>query len=173
MRTVLAASLSAGVAVVMASPAAATAPPPTVPSAAAIAQYVEAVPSATGSAPIGGPGGKASALPPSVRTKVERTAGADASALLNIAQDSRYGARPAARTTTTPAGSSSKTTAHETSPPQGHPQHRSAVHAALPTGTPGPVSAAASTAGSHGFLLVVLLLILITAAAIAARVQRR
>jgi hypothetical protein len=104
-----------------------------------------------------------------VRAKVERTAGVDASALLNIAQDPRFGARPVARPK--PAAARSKTTAHET-PAQGHAQQRSA-HAALSTGTPGPVTAAAATAGSHGFLVVALLLIAITAAAVVARVQRR
>ena len=80
MRMLLAATCSAGVAVVAASPANAGAPSPTAPSEAAIAQYVEAVPSATGPVPVGEQAsiGHAAALSPAVRAKVERTAGADA-----------------------------------------------------------------------------------------------
>ena len=99
MRRLIAATCSAGVAVVVASPAIAGAPPPTVPSDAAIAQYIEAVPSATGPVPIGEPASPASgaALPTAVRAKVERTAGVDAPALLDLAQDPRFGARPESR----------------------------------------------------------------------------
>ena len=171
MRSILAASLSAGVAVVVTSPATAAAPPPTVPSDAAIAQYVEAIPSATGPAPVGGPAGKASALPPSVRTKVERTAGADAPALLAIAQDPRFGVRPAPRREAAPVETARKT------PPRRHVQHPS-THAvpqqpALSSGTPSVFSAAASTAGSGELLLVAFLLIAITGAGMAATVRRR
>ena len=99
MRRLIAATCSAGVAVVVASPAIAGAPPPTVPSDAAIAQYIEAVPSATGPVPIGEAASPASgaALPTAVRAKVERTAGVDAPALLDLAQDPRFGARPESR----------------------------------------------------------------------------
>ena len=99
MRMLRTATFAAGLAVVVASPATAGGPPPTVPSDAAIAQYVEAVPSATGPVPVGGPAttAHAAALPPAVRGNIERTAGADAPVLLHIAQDPRYGARPVAR----------------------------------------------------------------------------
>jgi len=170
MRTILAASLSAGVAVVVTSPATAAAPPPTVPFDPAIAQYIEAVPSATGPAPIGGPAAKASALRPALRAKVERLAGTDAHALLNIAQDPRFGARPLAR-----AGSRPVRT--ERQPPRGHARtgaaHTVPQQPVLSSAAPNPLAAAASTAGSGGLLVVALLLIAITAAALAARVQRR
>ena len=163
--------MSAGVAVVVTSPATAAAPPPTVPSDAAIAQYIEAVPSATGPAPVGGPAGKASALPPSVRAKVERTAGADAPALLAIAQDTRFGARPVARPKPAPAGQPTHTPklqGHARSPTA----HAVPQQAALSTGTPGPLAAAVSTAGSGELLVVALLLIAITGAGLAATVRR-
>jgi hypothetical protein len=174
IRTILAASLSAGVAFVVASPAAAAGQPPTVPSDAAIAQYIEAVPSATGAVPVGGRAAKASPLPRAVRAKVERTAGADASALLDIAQDPRFGARPV-------ASAGSQTAApptHTHRPlPRGHARARTAHtvprQPALSTATPGPLAAAASTAGSGSLLVVAVLLIAITAAGLAARVQRR
>ena len=99
MRMLIAATCSAGVAVVLASPAIAAAPPPTVPSDAAIAQYVEAVPSATGPVATGGAASPASgaALSTALRAKVERAAGADAPALLQLAQDPRFGTRPESR----------------------------------------------------------------------------
>ena len=170
MRTILAASLSAGVAVVVTSPATAAAPPPTVPFDPAIAQYIEAVPSATGPAPIGGPAAKASALRPALRAKVERLAGTDAPALLSIAQDARFGARSVAR-----AGSRPVRTERQL--PRGHARTRAAhtvpQQPVLSSAAPNPLAAAASTAGSGGLLVVALLLIAITAAALAARVQRR
>jgi len=104
-----------------------------------------------------------------VRAKVERTAGTDAPALLDITQDPRFGARPVARPKPAPAGP--KTSARTVAPPKGHAQQRPA-HTALSTKTPDAVTAAAATAGSHGFLVVVLLLIAITAAGIVARTQR-
>src|SRR5215475_3620546 len=99
MRRLIAATCSAGVAVVVASPAIAGAPPPKAPSDAAIAQYVEAVPTATGPAPVGGAASPAVAtgLETAVRAKVERTAGADAPALIQLARDPRFGARPVGR----------------------------------------------------------------------------
>ena len=99
MRRLIAATCSAGVAVVVASPAIAAAPPPAVPSDAAIAQYIEAVPSATGPVAIGeaAPPASGAALPTAVRAKVERTAGVDAPVLLDLAEDPRFGARPLSR----------------------------------------------------------------------------
>jgi hypothetical protein len=88
-----------------------------------------------------------------VRAKVVRTAGADAPALLDLAQDSRFGARPVRRTNPTRA------------------IPRQAVPASI--GTPSPLAAAASTAGSGELLLVALLLAGITAAGIAAKAARR
>ena len=166
MRMLLAATCSAGVAVVVASPATAGAPPPIAPSDAAIAQYIEAVPSATGLAPVGAPA-HATTLSPVVRAKVEQTAGADAHLLINITQDPRFGARPVARA----AGSEKRA-----KPAQGRTRTAHAVQrqpAAPPTGTPNPLAAAASTAGSGGFLVFALLLVAITAAGIAARAARR
>ena len=96
MRMLLAVTCSAGVAVVLASPATADAPSPGAPSDAAIAQYVEAVPSVSGPVPVGEPA-DATTLPPAVRAKVEQTAGADAPLLIDITADSRFGARPVAR----------------------------------------------------------------------------
>jgi hypothetical protein len=159
MRMLLAATLAAGFAVVVASPATADGPPPTLPSDAAIAQYAEAVPSARGPVPVGVPATNAHAagLPLAVRAHVERTAGADAPALLHIAQDPRFGAPPVARPKTARAKIA----------------HASSETSAGPIRTPEPVAAAVSTAGSRGLLLVALLLIAITAAGIAARVWRR
>ena len=153
----LIAACSAGVAVVVASPAIAAAPPPTVPSDAAIAQYIEAVPSATGPVPIGEAASPASsaALPTAVRAKVERTAGADAPALLQIAQDPKFGARPVRRVNPTRA------------------IPRPPVLESTGTPTPSPLAAAVSTAGSGELLLVVLMLVAITGAGIAARVRQR
>ena len=155
MRMLLAVTCSAGVAVLLASPATADAPPPGAPTDAAIAQYVEAVPSVGGPVPVGEPG-VATTLPPAVRAKVEKAAGADAPLLIDITADSRFGARPVAR------ANHAAGTAHAVPRP-----------AALPTVVPGPLAAAASTAGSGGFLLVGLLLAAITAAGIAGTVLRR
>ena len=168
IRTVLAASLSAGVAVVVTSPATAAAPPPTVPFDPAIAQYIEAVPSATGPAPIGGPAAKASALRPALRAKVERLAGTDAPALLNIAQDAQFGARPVSRAGSRPTHANRQPPRARTGAAHTVPQQP-----VLSTATPGPLAAAASTAGSGGLLVVAILLIAITAAALGSRVQRR
>ena len=172
MRTILAASLSAGVAIAVASPAiAASPPPPTVSSQAALAQYIEAVPSATGPTPVGGAAAKASTLPPAVRAKVERTAGSDATALLDIAQDSRFGVRPAA---SSGSGSTARPTQKRKPPPRGHAQVRTVPQQQiLSAATPGPFAAAASTAGSGGLLLVAGLLIAITVAGLAVKAQRR
>jgi hypothetical protein len=158
MRRLIAAACSAGVAVVAASPAIAAAPPPTVPSDSAIAQYIEAVPSATGPVPIGGAASPASsaALPTAVRAKVERTAGADAPALLQIAQDPKFGARPVRRV----------------NPTRAIPR-RPPVLESTGTPTPSPFAAATSTAGSGELLVVALMLVAITAAGIAARVRQR
>jgi len=174
MRSILAASLSAGVAFVVTSPAAAAGPPPTVPSDAAIAQYIEAVPSATGPAPVGVSAGKASALPSSVRAKVERTAGADAPALLAIAQDPRFGVRPVARPKAGPAARPTHTPKPRLRG-QGRARTAHAVpeQPALSTGTPGPLAAAASTAGSGELLVVAALLIAITATGIVATARHR
>ena len=166
MRRLIAATCSAGVAVVLASPAIAGAPPPTLPPDAAIAQYVEGVPTATGLATLGEAASPAirATLPTAVRAKVERTAGADAPALLQIAQDPRLGARPVRRPTPTPA----------VPRPRADPDRPTSRQAApAPVGTPSPLAAAASTAGSGGILLVGLLLVAITAAAVAARAARR
>ncbi len=161
MRRLCTATFAAGLALVVTSPATAKGPSPTVPSDAAIAQYVEAVPSATGPVPVGEPAttAHAAALPLAVRANVERTAGADAPVLLHIAQDPRYGARPVARSKTAQAGSETSAAGSETS--------------ARPISAPEPLAAAVSTAGSGGLLLVALLLIAITATGIAARVWRR
>jgi hypothetical protein len=158
MRRLIAAACSAGIAVVGASPAIAAAPPPKVPSDAAIAQYIEVVPSATGPVPIGEAASPASgaALPTALRAKVERTAGVDAPALLDLAQDPRFGARPVRRANPTRGGPAI--------PGQ-------AVLASM--GTPSPFAAAASTASSGGLLFVALLLAGITAAGIAAKAVRR
>ncbi len=162
MRMLLATTVAAGFPVVVASPATAGGPSPPVPSDAAIAQYVEAVPSATGPAPVGEPATTAhvAPLPRVVRSNVERTAGADAPVLIHIAQDPRYGARPVARSKT--AQTSSNKNAQAGSETSARPIH-----------TPEPLAAAVSTAGSDGLLLVALLLIAITAVSIAARVRRR
>jgi hypothetical protein len=158
MRRLIAAACSAGIAVVVASPAIAGAPPPTVPSDAAIAQYIEVVPSATGPVPIGETASSASggALPTALRAKVERTAGVDAPALLDLAQDPRFGARPESRAR------------HRDNPAPAIPRDPVLESA----GTPSPLAAAASTAGSGGLLLVALLLVAITAAGLAARARR-
>jgi len=166
MRRLIAATCSAGVAVVGASPANAGTPPPIAPSDAAIAQYVEAVPTATGLAPIGEAASPAtgSALATAVRAKVERTAGADAPSLLQLAEDPRFGARPVSRPKPTRAIPRDR-------PDPAPTTRRQAVPASI--GTPNPLAAAASTAGSGGLLLVALLLVAITAAGIAARAARR
>src|SRR5262245_52069902 len=158
MRMLIAATCSAGAAVVLASPAIAADSPPSVPSTAAIAQYIEAVPSSTGPVPIGGAASPAVSTPlaTGVRAKVERTAGADAPALLDLAQDSRFGARPVRRA----------------NPTRGAPAIPPQV-ATASIGTPSPLAAAASTAGSGELLLVALLLAGITAAGIAAKAARR
>lgn len=162
MRMLVAATLAAGFPVVAASPATAKGPSPTVPSDAAISQYIEAVPSTTGPVPVGTPATTAhvTALPRSVRVNVQRTAGADAPVLLHIAQDPRYGARPFARSKTAQASSDKSAQASSTT-------------SVRPIRTPEPLAAAVSTAGSSGFLLVALLLIAITAVSIGARVWRR
>jgi hypothetical protein len=161
MRRLRTVTFAAGLALVVASPATAKGPSPTVPSDAAIAQYIEAVPSATGPVPVGEPAttAHAEALPPAVRDNVERTAGADAPVLLHIAQDPRYGARPVARSKTTRASSNKNAQAGSRT-------------SARPIRTPEPLAAAVSTAGSGGLLLVALLLIAITAAGTAAKVRR-
>src|SRR5829696_6886221 len=96
MRWLIAATCSAGVAIAMASPAIAAPAPPTIPSDAAIAQYIEGVPSATGLVPTGKapPPGGGAALPAGLRAKVEKTAGTDAPPLLRIVQDPRFRAPP-------------------------------------------------------------------------------
>ena len=163
MRMLRTATFAVGLAVVVASPATAGGPPPTVPSDAAIAQYVEAVPSATGPVPVGASATTAhaaAALPPAVRRNVERTAGTDAPVLLHIAQDPQYGAPPAARSKTAPASPDKSAQASSTT-------------SVRPIRTPEPLAAAVSTAGSDGLLFVALLLIAITAASIAVRVRRR
>lgn len=168
MRGLIAATCSAGVAVVVASPAIAGAPPPTIPSDAAIDQYVEAVPSATGPVPIGEAASRASgaALPTAVRAKVERTAGVDAPALLHLAQDSRFGAPPS-KSRANPARAIPR---HRANPAPAIPRHPVPESTGPPV--PSPLAAAASTAGSGG-LLVAVLLVAITAAGIAARAARR
>ena len=162
MRMLRTATFAVGLAVVVAAPATAGGPPPTVPSDAAIAQYVEAVPSATGPVPVGAAEttAHAAALPPAVRGSIERTAGADAPVLLHIAQDPRYGARPVARSKAAQAGSNKTAQA-------------GAKTSARPIHTPEPLAAAVSTVGSSGLLFVAVLLIAITAVSIAARVLRR
>ncbi len=161
MRMLLAVTCSAGVAVVLASPATADAPPPGAPSDAAIAQYVEAVPSVSGPVPVG-ERAEGSTLPPAVRAKVEQTAGADAPLLIGITADSRLGARPVARANPARANPEADTAPAVPRRP-----------AALPTVVPGPLAAATSTAGSGGVLLVGLLLVAITSAGIAGTVLRR
>jgi hypothetical protein len=182
MRMLLAATCAAGVAIVVASPATARAPSPTSPSEAAIAQYVEAVPSATGPVSVGEPAstGHAAALPPAVRAKVEKTAGADAPLLLQITQDARFGNRPVTRAQGGPARSETRRRPVHT-PGPALPAHTrtSTVHVAQratvppPTRTPGPLAAAASTAGSSALLSVALLLVAVTAAAMALKIRRR
>ena len=168
MRRLIAATCSAGVAVVLASPAIAGAPPPTAPSDAAIAQYIEALPSATGPAAIGQAASPASgaALPTALRAKVERTAGADAPALLDLAQDPRFATRPESR-----AHAARAIHQHRASPAPSTPRHP--VLEATGTPTPSALAAAASTADSSGLLLIALLVVAITAVAIAARATRR
>jgi hypothetical protein len=180
MRTLLAAIC---LSVVVVSPATAGVPSPTAPSEAAIAQYLEAVPSATGLVPVGEAAstGRAALLPAAVRTKVETTAGADASVLLHIAQDTRFGDRPVARSKPAPAGSGAPAGRQMRTPEPVRPTHARTptthdaprTPSSPPAGTPGPIAAAASTAGSGGLLVVALLLVAITAAGIVARVRRR
>ena len=166
MRRIIAATCCAGVAVVVASPAIAAAPPTTIPSDAAIAQYIEAIPSATGPVAIGEPAPPASgaALPTAVRAEVERTAGVDAPALLDLAEDPRF---------VVPRQSPAN-------PARGNPGQGAKPAPASPrppvlasTGTPSPFAAAASTAGSGELLLVTLMIVAITAAGIAARLRQR
>jgi hypothetical protein len=170
LRRLRTATFVAGLALVVASPAAAHGPSPVVPSDAAIAQYVEAVPSATGPVPVGVAATTAhvAALPPAVRSNVERTAGADAPVLLHIAQDPRYGARPVARAKPAQAG---PTKGAQTSSTNG--AQASSGTSAPPIHTPEPLAAAVSTAGSGSLPLVALLLVAITAACIAGRALRR
>jgi hypothetical protein len=168
MRLLLAATCSAGVAVLSASPATAGAPSPGVPSDAAIAQYVEVVPSVSGLVPVG-ERADATTLPPAVRAKIEQTAGADAPLLIDITADSRFGARPVARANPAAGGSTKRATPAQVGTPHAVPRRP----AELATIVPGPLAAAASTAGSGGFLLVGLLLAAITAAGIAGTVLRR
>ena len=162
MRMLLAATCVAGAAVVLAPSAIAGAPSPTPPSDAAIAQYLEAVPSATGPVPVGELTAPAALLPALVRAKVERTAGADAPVLLHVAEDPKFGARPVARAKPAPAGS------------EALPRPAQAPEPVAPaTDTPNPLAAAASTADSGGILLVALLLVGVTAAGIAVKVGQR
>ena len=158
MRMLLAATCSAGVAALLASPATAAAPLPGTPSDAAIAQYVEAVPSVSGPVPVGEPA-KTTTLPPAVRAKIEQAAGDDAPLLIDITADSRFGARPVARSNPAAAGPTKPAI----------PAQVDIARAAVP----GPFSAAASTAGSGGLLLVGLLLAAITTASIAGTAARR
>ena len=173
MRRLIAATCSAGVAVVVASPALAATPPPTVPSDAAIGQYIEVVPSATGLVPTGGarPRASGAALPAAVRAKVETGAGADAPALLELAQDPRF--TPQKR----PARAAPATPRHRADPAPAPPRDPVEESAGTPlseaTRTPNPLAAAASTAGSDELLLVALMLVAITGAGIFARAARR
>src|SRR3954471_20955335 len=147
MRMLVAATCSAGIAVVVASPATAAAPSPIAPSDAAIAQYVEVVPSASGLVPVGVPA-HATMLTPFVRAKVEQTAGSDARALINITQDSRFGARPVARARSAVADSAKPANpANPANPAQGPKGTAHAVPGqpvAPPTDPPGALAAAAS-----------------------------
>ena len=168
MQMLLAATCSAGAAMLLASPATAGAPSPGAPSDAAIAQYVEAVPSVSGLVPVG-ERADATTLPPAVRARIEQTAGVDAPLLIDIAADSRFGARPVARAKPAAGGSTERATPAQAGTPNAVPQ-RPAELAAI---VPGPLAAAASTAGSSGFLFVGLLLAAITAAGVAGTVSRR
>ena len=160
MRRIIAAACCAGVAVVVASPAIAAAPPPAIPSDAAIAQYIEAIPSATGPVAIGEPAPPASgaALATAVRAEVERTAGVDAPALLDLAEDPRF---------VIPRQSRANPARANPAPAIPRPPVLAS------TGTPSPFAAAASTAGSGELLFVALMIVAITAAGIAARVRQR
>jgi len=106
------------------------------------------------------------ALLTAVRAKVERTAGVDAPALLDLAQDPRFGGRPESR-----AHAARAIPRHRANPAPAIP--RQPVLEATGAPTPNPLAAAASTAGSDGLLLVGLLLVAITAAGIAVRAARR
>jgi hypothetical protein len=200
MRIVLAVTFSVGVTAVMAASApAATRASPT-PSEAAIAQYVEAVPSATGPVPVGTPAsaGRVATLAPTVRAKVESEAGADAPVLIHIAEDPRFGARPVAHsssgstrsnpgsTRSNPGSTRAKPGSTQSNPGSaGHGQPAQPKSGQTPTAPaagrqrpsvaprpPDPIAAAFSTAGSSG-LLIGFLLVMITATAVALRVGRR
>ena len=173
MRMLLCATCSAGLAALAASPATAGSPPPGSPPDAAIAQYVEAVPSPAGPVPVGA-GAKVAgttALQPAVRAKVEHEAGADASRLIDIAQNPRFGARPVARANPAPADSAKPARPARPRTETAQPDPGSPAEPA--SSTPSMLGAAASTAGSGGFLLVPVLLVAITGAGIAYRVRRR
>jgi hypothetical protein len=101
-----------------------------------------------------------------LRAKVERTAGVDALALLDLAQDPRFATRPASR-----AHAAQPTRRHRANPAPSIPRHPVLESAGTPT--PSALAAATSTADSSGLLLVGLLLVAITAVGIAAKTSRR
>ncbi len=149
------------------------------PSTSSIAQYVEQVPSATGSVAVGRGSGTAAKLTPAAQKALSKSGGSDASTLQKVADSPQYGApaqtpvsgrstnTPATRATTTHAGgpkAKSKGATSKVRPtPTPSTPATSAAGAVLPTHAPSPVSAAGSTVGASTLLAVAVVLLAITA----------
>jgi hypothetical protein len=155
-------------------------------SASSIDQYVEQVPTASGSVPVGKGSGHAARLSPAAQKALAKSGGSDASTLQKVAESSQYGApaqtparRQPATTPATPArvargtakGAASRAHATGTTP---SPAASSAtLGAAPPTHAPSAVAAAGSTFRFGRLWILVVALVAVTAAgALLARRQR-
>ena len=153
-------------------------------TSAAVAQYVEQIPTSSGSRATGVGKVHTKPLAPKVKTKLQAEAGKDAPLLEQVATSSAYGAPQ--QTVEPPPPPPAPATTTTTKPAQGarpRPHQRPAVPAArrLPKVTPNPtptraLSAAANvvTEGSNGRLIGLAgFLVIITAAALGAAAYRQ
>jgi hypothetical protein len=158
--------------------------PHTAPSTSSIAQYVEQLPSASGSVAVGRGSGATARLAPAAQKALSKSGGGDASTLQKIAADSQAGAparTPSTRASVPRASEKHHTTKAGQSTAKAHQstakaQQRTskAVGPAPPAHTPTAVSAAASTFGVNSLLALGIVLAGITAvAALFLRRQRQ
>jgi hypothetical protein len=149
------------------------------PPTSAISQYVEQLPSSTGSVGLGGSGGSAATkpkpkpLPPKVSKAIARDGGDDATVLEQVATNPDYGA-PAAAPKAAKRSGATGTTSTRTTPSKGGSQAPSrGSDRAEAAQAPHAVDAAVSTAGSSGLWPLAIVIVAVTAAAIVLKARRQ
>jgi hypothetical protein len=165
----------------LAAPLPALGASPNLPGAGAIQQYIESIPTATGSQ-AAGVGAKKTSIPPAIKRRIVRKAGSNAPLLEHVVASQSYGAPPTFSARTTPAPVTQpvrrsrparsrparSTPATRAPAPRQPVVHTPAAQAVLPP-APGAASTALGSFGGGGWLFLLVLVAAIAAVPLARR----